>query len=263
MGVRGWTAVVAAAVLAVLCLAPEVPPAAAESVAPVVVGVDATPTTDPAPAPDTSWMSRYRGRKTGRIRTTQRMVALTFDDGPNFRTARAVDILDSYGAKGTFFATWWCSRHASGARVNRYVVAQGHELANHTTHHKMLTKSYGFDIREIMGIERMLIAQTGKPTTWVRAMGGGVNKTGLRAVRDTGHLYAQWSIDSYDSHRRYTKPSKLVHNVVAHARPGDVILLHVTHRETLTALPAICAGLRARGFTMVTLSQLAATGSPR
>jgi peptidoglycan/xylan/chitin deacetylase (PgdA/CDA1 family) len=216
----------------------------------------------PAPTPDRSWMDRYRGRKVSRIRTTQRAVALTFDDGPNKRTRSAVDILDAYGAKGTFFATWWCSRHPANAVANRYVVSRGHELANHTTRHKPLTRSYRADVTEIMGIERMLVEQTGSPTIWVRAMGGSVNKTGLRATRDTGHLYAQWSVDSMDARRRYTAPTRLYRNVVRRIRPGDIVLMHVTHPETLAALPLICAELQRQGYRMVTLSELAAAGSP-
>lgn len=214
------------------------------------------------PAPDTSWMKRYRGHKVGRIKTKRRMVALTFDDGPNSRTRRFVKVLDKYGARGTFFATWWCSKKKGMASANRYVLKHGHELANHTKRHKALTGSYSYDVREIMGIERMLIKQTGQKTTWVRAMGGMVDKTGLKATKKTGHLYAQWSIDSLDSHQRYTSPGRIYHNVVDHVRKGDVILLHVTHRESLAALPRILKRLRKLGFKMVTLSQLAAHGRP-
>jgi peptidoglycan/xylan/chitin deacetylase (PgdA/CDA1 family) len=190
------------------------------------------------------------------------MVALTFDDGPNRRTKPFVDVLDRYGAKGTFFATWLCSRKSGMAAANRYLLAHGHELANHTMTHEPLTGTYAFDVAQIMGIERMLIQQTGKKTLWVRAMGGGVNATGLRATKNTGHLYAQWSLDSLDSHRRYTSPHRIYHNVVDHVRSGDVILLHVTHRESLAALPAILRELRRRGYKMVTLSELAAHGKP-
>lgn len=207
-------------------------------------------------------MARYRGRRIHRIRTSKRMVALTFDDGPNTRTRQAVDILNAYGGKGTFFATGTCSLYSRGASLNRYVLQRGHELANHTANHKPLNRSYAFDVAQINGAERTLVRQTGRGTVWVRAMGGGVNATGLRATKNTGHLYAQWSLDSLDSKRRYTAPHRIYHNVVDHVRPGDVVLLHVTHPESLKALPSICAELRRRGYKMVTLSELAANGRP-
>jgi peptidoglycan/xylan/chitin deacetylase (PgdA/CDA1 family) len=104
---------------------------------------------------------------------------------------------------------------------------------------------------------------TGFSPTWVRAMGGGIDSTGMKAVIKTGQLYCNWSVDSYDSHRRYTPPNVLYHNVVDHVRPGDVILVHQTHRETIEVLPRICKELRRRGYKMVTLSELAAASRPR
>jgi len=218
-----------------------------------------TPTVDPSRS---AWMKRYWGRRVHRVKTTQRVVALTFDDGPNSRTGTAVRILDSYGAKGTFFATGYQSKKPKMAAMNRYVLAQGHELANHTMNHDKLDKSYALSIKAIDRLEKLLIAQTGQGTTWVRAMGGAVDSQGLKATRKTGHLYAQWSLSIADSVRRYTPPNALYHNVVDHIRPGSVVLMHVTHPETLKALPRICRELKRRGYRMVTLSEMAAMGNP-
>jgi peptidoglycan/xylan/chitin deacetylase (PgdA/CDA1 family) len=93
-------------------------------------------------------------------------------------------------------------------------------------------------------------------------MGGDVTLTGLRATRRTGHLYAQWSLAVGDSVLGYTPPSRLYHNIVDHVRPGSIILMHVTHPETLAALPSIVRELKRRGYKMVTLSQMAAMGKP-
>lgn len=117
-------------------------------------------------------------------------------------------------------------------------------------------------MKEIDDVEKLVIAQTGHGTTWVRAMGGAVDATGLKATRRTGHLYAQWSLSIADSVRHYTPPSVLYHNVVDHIRPGSIVLMHVTHAETLKALPMICRELKRRGYEMVTLSQMAAMGDP-
>jgi peptidoglycan-N-acetylglucosamine deacetylase len=259
-----WVAAVV--LICIVGLTPRVARASATVVASSEVTLSADPTSsvDPTvtPRPDTSWMARYRGHKVGRIRTSRREVALTFDDGPNFRTDKFVAVLDGYGAKGTFFATWLRSRCKGMGAANRNLLEHGHELANHTMQHEMLRRSYAFDIHQILGAESILARQTGVATTWVRAMGGGVNSTGVRAVNNTGRLYAQWSIDSLDSHARYTAPHRIYHNVVDHVRPGDVILLHVTHPESLAALPAILKELGRRGYRMVTLSELASHGRP-
>jgi peptidoglycan-N-acetylglucosamine deacetylase len=221
--------------------------------------VEPTPTVEPA---FPTWMKRYWLHRVHRVRTTRRVVALTFDDGPNSRTKPAIRILDAFGAKGTFFAIGDCSRMKGMAAVNRYVLASGNELANHTMHHQRLDKSLATDVKAINDLEKLLIAQTGRGTRWVRAMGGDVNSTGLKATRKTNHLYAQWSVSIADSVRGYTPPSRLYHNVVDHVRPGAVVLMHVTHPETLAALPSIVRELKRRGYQMVTLSQMAAMGYP-
>lgn len=221
--------------------------------------VEATPAPEPLyPA----WMKRYWGRRVNRVVTTRRVVALTFDDGPNSLTDDFVRVLDRYGAKGTFFATGIRSRHAGMAAMNRYVLRHGHELANHTMHHSPLYYSYATDLREITTAERLLVRQTGKRTRWVRAMGGGINSTGLHATKDSKHLYAQWSVDSYDSHQRWLPPGVIYRNVIRSTHRGSIVLLHVTHFESLTALPMICRHLKADGYRMVTLSEMAALGRP-
>jgi len=233
--------------------------------------VDPTSTVEPtgAPTPTStvepafpSWMKRFWGRRVHRIITKRRVVALTFDDGPNFRTKQAIRILKRYGAKGTFFATGYQSKKKGMAAMNRLVLSEGMELANHTMDHERLNHSYGLSVREITSLEKLLIKQTGHGTRWVRAMGGAVNSTGLRATRATKHLYAQWSVSIQDSVRRYTPPGTLYHNVVDHVRPGAIVLMHVTHLETLKALPRIVAELKRRGYKMVTLSEMAPMGRP-
>jgi len=221
-----------------------------------------TATPEPTSTGVPTWMKRYWGRRVHRVLTSKRVVALTFDDGPNFRTKTAVRILDSYGAKGTFFAIGTCSKAPNMAAANRYVIAHGHELANHTMHHDRLDGTFAHSLAVINSLEKLLKAQTGKGTTWVRAMGGDVTATGLRATRTSGHLYAQWSVSSGDAVVRYTPPDELYHHVVDHIRPGSIVLMHVTHAETLAALPRICRELKRRGYKMVTLSELAPLGNP-
>ena len=256
-------------VAAALALAPSAVRSQADSGSAVATSpgtpVKPKPTIKPAPKPkpvDRSWMRRHYGRRVHRIVTARKAVALTFDDGPTRLTKRTVQILDRYGAKGTFFVTGYCSRSAGAAAVNRYTAAHGHELANHTEHHKGLRRDRVRCLDEILSLERLLKQQTGKGTTWVRAMGGNIDRVGLRATAQTGHLYAQWSTDSWDAKRLYTPPYLIYGSVVNHVRPGSIVLIHVTHAESISALPYICRTLKARGYKMVTLSELAKMGGP-
>lgn len=210
----------------------------------------------------TDWRKRYVGYKLGGFRTSTKMVAITIDDGPNFRTLDFCRVLERYGAKGTFFFTRKLLVGGYEAQAKR-VYDRGHEVANHTANHKMLIGSYSTCYYEASATQPVIRRATGFDSTWIRAMGGGIDSTGMRAVVNTGQLYCNWSIDSYDSHRTYTSPSVLYRNVINSVDPGDVILIHQTHPETLQALPSICAELKRRGYEMVTLSELAARSTRR
>lgn len=216
--------------------------------------------------PDVSfndWKERYRGHLLHGVRTNQRWVAITIDDGPNVRTDVVARTLERYGARGTFF--WTGQLMSSEYRRKMTVLSRrGHEFANHTENHSTLSgHSYSYDWSQIQTTSAKIYCATGRRPNWVRPMGGGIDSTGMRAIARSRSLCVIWSIDSRDSHARYTSPGTLYRNVVDHVRPGDVILMHESHGETLQALPLICAELSRRGYKMVTLSQLAASGTPR
>jgi peptidoglycan/xylan/chitin deacetylase (PgdA/CDA1 family) len=93
-------------------------------------------------------------------------------------------------------------------------------------------------------------------------MGGEIDANGIAAAKKTGHLVIDWTLDSMDSHGWNHTPDQILHNVTTGVVAGDVILMHVTHPETMAALPRICAQLTAQGFKLVTLSDLAAHSRP-
>ena len=208
----------------------------------------------------TRWRDRYVGRKIGNFKTTRKLVAITIDDGPNQRTLKICSILEKYGGRGTFF---FIAQLLSRGYEKQAKAAydRGHEVANHTAHHMPLTSSYAADLSEATPAKARLTKATGFAPVWIRGAGGAVDSTGLRVVADTGQLYCNWSVDSYDSRQRYTAPDTIYHNVVDHVGPGSVILIHQTHPESVAALPRICRTLRRRGYKLVTLSQLASVST--
>ncbi len=208
------------------------------------------------------WRKRYVGKKLGGFHNHKKMVAITIDDGPNKRTMQICSILEKYGAKGTFFFTRELLNNGNRWQARR-AYDRGHEIANHTANHRMLIGSYRSSYSQAYLPMATIRASTGFDPIWVRAMGGGIDRTGMRAVVRTGQLYCNWSLDSYDSHRRYTPPSVLYRNVMRGINSGDVILIHQTHPETVQALPQICRELKRRGYKMVTLSELAANSTAR
>ena len=88
-------------------------------------------------------------------------------------------------------------------------------------------------------------------------MGGMIDATGMKAAVDTNHLVINWTIDSNDSHGGPRTADYIYDQVTTNVRSGDVVLLHVTHPESMAALPRICATLTQQGYKLVTLSELA------
>ena len=207
------------------------------------------------------WPGKYDDRRNFRFASPEKMVAITIDDGPNGRTMDFCRVLEKYGGRGTFFWTGSRLRHGYREQAKR-VYARGHEIANHTDHHKTLTGSYSGCYSEVIVPKRLIRDYTGFSPMWVRAMGGSVGSAGVRAVNDSGQLYCNWSIDSYDAHGLSLSSGEVYDNVMRGVKPGSVILIHQTHSESLEALPRICRELKRRGYEIVTLSDLAARSEP-
>jgi peptidoglycan/xylan/chitin deacetylase (PgdA/CDA1 family) len=224
-------------------------------------------TTAPASAP---WVEQYRGKIVrGFIpEAGYKAVALTFDDGPNQATAKIIKIVASHGGVGTFFFSGKNLQRHGHAKQAKLVENAGFEVANHTQDHTvndrsaLLGRTYAFDVAEITGPDKLIEPVVGHPTLWVRPMGGEIDANGVRAAKDTDHLVLDWTIDSGDSRGWDKTPQYVFDNSTKDVVSGDVILLHATHPESVEALPRICATLTARGFKLVTVSQLAAHSRP-
>jgi peptidoglycan/xylan/chitin deacetylase (PgdA/CDA1 family) len=210
-----------------------------------------------------SWGGRYTGKLMRGVVTTQKVVALTIDDGPTAATKQVVDILDSYGAKGTFFMIK--NRYRGDPSWVLSASQHGDEIGNHgATHTPLQGRTPEILHAQITDDDDWIAQLTGREPLWVRPSGGFIDAGGKAAVADTGHLVALWSIDSDDSHGgavNYTSDAVFKH-ATTDVRSGSIILMHQTHPWSLAALPRVCAWLRDNGYRMVTLDELAAAGSP-
>ena len=186
-------------------------------------------------------------------------VALTFDDGPHASlTPRALDILNRHGAKGTFFML------GQNASRNKSIVAraaaEGHELGVHTwSHIKMNSSSRAKVDNEVSRTQKVLAEASGVTPRVMRPPYGATNKTLVNHMHDHyGMASILWDVDTLD----WRKPgvSKVINTAVSEAKPGSIILVHDIHASTLDALEGIVTGLQARGFKLVTVSELMQIG---
>ncbi len=190
-----------------------------------------------------------------------KLVALTFDDGPNDpATARILDVLAAKDVKATFFVV------GENAEVYpdtvRRIVAEGHALGNHSYRHRkrdaLLDPSYG----ELERAQRAIAAAAGFRPALYRAPNGFHTPWQLRAVRRAGLVTVHWNVQTKDWER--PDPDTIVRRVLDHVRPGAIVLLHdgddtrhgSDRTPTVEALPQIIDALRARGYRFVTVPEL-------
>ena len=195
------------------------------------------------------------GKRVCSVPVKGKYVALTFDDGPHASlTPQALDILKRHGAKGTFFML------GQNAARNKSIVAraaaEGHELGVHTwTHIKMNSTARAKVDSEISRTQNVLADASGVVPRVMRPPYGATNKALIDKMYNTyGMATVLWDVDTLD----WRKPgvSKVINTAVNQAKPGSIILVHDIHASTLSALEGIVTGLQARGFQLVTVSEL-------
>lgn len=193
----------------------------------------------------------YRGRPGGPPR-----VALTFDDGPHpEHTRRIVDALAAGGARGTFFLQGALAEQRP--ELVRAIADGGHELANHGWSHSRASEvgAVGF-VREARSTQGLLERTVGRPLPRLfRPPYGDVSPAAAAGLLREGFRLVFWSFDSEDS---FVDTPERVAGAVARSalRSGEVLLFHEDYAHTASALPAIVADIRARGFAMVGVSEL-------
>lgn len=184
-------------------------------------------------------------------------VYLTFDDGPGPQTGQVLDVLKAAGVRATFCQVG--NRVGAYPAVERRIVAEGHTLCNHSWDHPDNLAAQSSDqILSEMTRTQTAIAAQGVTPRYFRSPGGswGTTTTTLRqAAQAQGLTLLGWGIDSEDW--REPGAPTIVTNVMSHLAPGAVILMHdaggANRDQTLAALPALIAALRAAGYSLAAL----------
>ncbi|MGO4541926.1 polysaccharide deacetylase family protein [Paenibacillus sp. 2TAB19] len=188
----------------------------------------------------------------------QKVIALTFDDGPDKRYTPAIlDILKEKGVKATFFVV--------GLQVNKSpevlerIVKEGHEIGNHTYNHKDLSK-LGKDaiLKEINDSDKLIKDAVGFTPVLFRAPYGAVSDTLKDIVKNTGRHMIGWNIDTRDW--AGTSVADMQEMIRTEAKPGGIILMHSFGGKhianTVEALPGIIDELTEMGYTFATIDEL-------
>lgn len=193
---------------------------------------------------------------TGMVNPDLPMVALTFDDGPNTSvTNRILDCLEANGGRATFFMVG--SRVNGAADTVRRMTSLGCELGNHTYEHKYLTKLGDNGIRTSVGQTNAVIqAVSGTAPVLMRPTGGYYDQASLNTLGSMGMSAVMWSIDTLDW--KHKNPQKTIDTVLSQVKDGDIILMHDLYGTTADAAEVLIPELKARGYQLVTVSEMAA-----
>jgi peptidoglycan-N-acetylglucosamine deacetylase len=192
----------------------------------------------------------------------QPYVAMTFDDGPSAaNTPRLLDMLKQRNIKATFFLIG--QNVAANPDIVRRILAEGHEIGNHTWTHPQLSK-LGDDrvTTEIAKTQEAIKEASGFTPTLLRPPYGAITPRQREWIENQfGLSVILWSVDPLDWKR--PGPSVVTQRILSQARPGAIILSHDIHKQTIDAMPATLDGLIAKGYKFATVSQLIAMNKPK
>lgn len=196
-----------------------------------------------------------------KVDTEQKLVALTFDDGPTpHYTAGVLQLLDLYQVKATFFVT--------GSDTQRYmtqakqIVAAGHQLGNHSwSHQRMVFMSLDEIQREIEGTDQQIREAGYQGEILFRPPYGKKLVLLPWYLADTHRTSITWDIAPETFDEDSEDPQTMATEVLEQVEPGSIVLLHLMYKNreaSRAALALIIKGLREKGYRMVTLSELLA-----
>lgn len=211
----------------------------------------ATPST-PGTAPTTVRRHSYNG-----CNVAGPYIAITFDDGPHpTLTPKLLDMLKERNIKATFYVL--------GQNVQQYpdimkrMVAEGHEVGNHSWNHPALTKLGAAGVKSQMDrtTEAIIKACGQRPATMRPPYGATNASLNKRLTEEFNMPVILWTVDPLDW--KYRNADRVSNQIIENTRSGAIVLAHDIHPSTIAAMPKTLDALTAKGFKFVTVSELLA-----
>lgn len=185
---------------------------------------------------------------------------LTFDISWGEKTLPLVlRVLKEQQVPATFFLSGpWAVRHRE---LVQSITQDGHEVASHGDRHVNLSQ-YPKDVvqNNISKSHQDLLSVAPRVAPYFRPPNGDYDDVVIDTARELGFETVIWAVDSLDW--KNPGPQYMIDRVLSRTFPGAIILCHASDssREIHLALPAMIRGLRAKGYKLVLLSQLAQNG---
>ncbi len=201
------------------------------------------------------------GGITPRVETSAKVVALTFDDGPDPAGAGPLlDTLAEAGVPATFYLTG--RELAQHPELGARIAADGHEIGNHTySHERMVLVSPDFVAREIEDTDALIRATGYAGEITFRPPNGKKLLALPRYLAEHERRTITWDVEPDSYPDVAASPARIVDHADEHVRPGSIILLHAMYpsrEQSLRAVGPLIERLRDRGYEFVTVSELLA-----
>ena len=189
-----------------------------------------------------------------KAKTNEKVVALSFDDGPAGYTQGILDTLKQLNAHAAFFCI---GKNIPGnEQVLRRINEEGHLIGNHSyTHH------FWFDMwstakmaDDIQKTDKEIEQVTDLRPLLFRPPYGVINPNLAKAIKGRKYTSIGWSIRSFDT--KITDKEKLLSKILNPLKPGDIILLHDSIEITSAILPELIARIKTKGFNIIRLDKM-------
>ena len=202
---------------------------------------------------------QFFGRIVPRVNTSEKIVSLTFDDGPTPNgTNDILKVLDEKNVKATFFVIG--AELEQNMSEGRKIVAAGHELGNHSySHTRMILVTPGFVQQEVEKTDQ-LIREAGYSGEITFRPPYGKKLLALPYyLSKTGRKTITWDVEPDSNPETARDANKIIENTRSRVRPGSIILLHVMYpsrQESMKAVGGIIDNLRREEYRFVNISEL-------
>ncbi|HZK15489.1 MAG TPA: polysaccharide deacetylase family protein [Solirubrobacterales bacterium] len=187
---------------------------------------------------------------------SERLAALTFDDGPSQYTPEILEVLDRKEVRATFFVIGGI--HDTYGALIKDLLARGHAIANHTVGHPAMDGlTVPEQAAEIDAQSRAIMAFGAARPRLFRPPYNAWNESTLEILERREMLMVLWSVETNDWLQ--PGPDEIVKHTLDAVEPGSIVLMHDgggDRTQTVEALPGIIEGLHEDGYELVTIPEL-------